>query len=137
MCEPWTTPTEDTWDTVEQKKHLGCSKKLYERSVIRANTGVPRAVSQYDPTLPYDYICKLELDCALGLDNSGSKAKSIRLRQNPHTKFLCTKADRIVGFSNGHPTQYIFVVVNCVGRFHGYPITLLELNTQKGLTVPI
>jgi hypothetical protein len=135
MCDPWAPPNEDSWDTAEQRKHIGCSKRLYERSIIRGRTAEPRAASQYDPNLSHDYIRELELDCALGKRNEGSGFQAVMLAEHTHTRCFYTKADRVIGYSNGEPTDYVFVVVNCQGRFHGYPITLTELHDRKGFEI--
>ena len=107
------------WNEVASRKHRrtgGRCLRLWERSIIAAQTGDADEPAVYDPRLTADAIRDMEMECVSGL--------GIELpRTIPHVRRFYRVFDWIVGASDGKKTDCIFVQYNSDGAVHGYPAT--------------
>jgi hypothetical protein len=97
--------------------------KMWDRSILTAQTGTPDQPSLYDPNLTDQQISLLEMACVPG-SNAWQSNVAIELpRTLPHVRMFYRRHDQIVGASNGKRTEYIIVKYNSDGSVHGYPVT--------------
>lgn len=73
-----------------------------------------------------EHVEAMEIGAVSARDENG---RSVNELQRPHdnVRVFWHDAGRIIGASNGTPTQYIYVIYCVNGYVHGYPITPQEL----------
>jgi hypothetical protein len=121
------------WNELAGRRHRRrgprCAK-LWERSILAAQTGDPEQPSVYDPNLTDDEISRLEMACVPGHAAWGREA-GIELPQRiPHLRMFYSHLDRVVGASEGKKTDYVLVKYNNDGSVHGYPVTARYLKSK-------
>lgn len=120
MCErvAWARPY---WNRAAGRKHrVGGSRarRLWERSVIVASTAGKGEPSIYDPNLLDADIERMEMGCI------NEERQGTELPQTiPHVRRFYRRMDRVIGGSEGEPTEFILVQWNNEGSVHGYPVT--------------
>ena len=125
MCEhaQWAPPR---WNAVAGRKHRRCGpgqRKLWDRSLIVAQTAERGEPSIYDPNLTEDAIREMEMSCVTG---QGMELP----RRSPHLRRFYRQFDFCVGASQGKRTNYIHVQWNQEGSVHGYPVTREYLKSR-------
>ena len=125
MChgEQWAPPR---WNAVAGRKHRRYGprqRKLWDRSLIVAQTAEKGEPSIYDPHLEEAEIRRMEMSCVEG--------EGVELPcAIAHVRRFYRAFDRCIGASEGQRTNYIFVQWNSEGSVHGYPVTKRYLKSK-------
>ena len=115
------------WVRMPKHRKVGPrAKKLWERSILAAQTGERDEPSVYDPGLTDDEIREMEMNCVQG--------GGIELPQRACTLRRFYRAfPRCIGASEGKKTDYIMVQYDESGAVHGYPVTMDYLRSRGAL----
>jgi hypothetical protein len=112
------------------RKHRKCGprfEKLWDRSVLAAQTGMSEEPSVYDPRLTDAEISEMEMKCVTG--------EGVELPSNSaDIRRFYRRLDKIIGASSGRQTDYIMVQYSRDGSVHGYPV-LAEYLRSRGAVI--
>ncbi len=99
------------------------AEKMWERSILAAQTEEHGQPSIYDPGLTDDAIREMEMGCVRG---GGTELP----RRVYNVRRFYRHFPQYIGASEGKKTEYIMVQYEQDGSVHGYPVTVGYLRSR-------
>lgn len=115
------------WDGRTLNKHLPFYNRSDDWDKVVEETSGPPPVGRYAPWLPLAEIEAIERACIEnGLKNSESEIPSVKA----NLRSFWMDAGTVIGANDGELATLVFVWWNMSGSFHGFPITMRQLQRK-------